>query len=329
MSKRSRGFVFTRNYKDTPVNQIPVKLDIDMERYKVQTLAYQLEQGAEGTPHYQGLIIFKHPRTFRGVQKILSGAHIEPMRGTPLQAFEYATKNESRIREPVILGNVPTGQGRRMDIEDYRDLILETPISRDDLIIEHPRETFKYMRYMGELMAIREKRLAQARYKLFVDEGCPEIKKEVIVIYGPSGTGKTSFVHRNHSEEDIYTLNFGDGTSGSLWFDGYNQENVLLLDDFYGQIRYNYLLRLLDVYALRVQSKGSYIYVNFPIIYITSNTHPSDWYQGGAVDGTKDSLMRRITKIIPMLEVGGRSITPNFCALSEIFEESDSSEDEN
>ncbi len=50
------------------------------------------EVGESGTPHLQGAILFSKQKTFPTLQKLLFKAHIERMKGTPLQAFEYCRK---------------------------------------------------------------------------------------------------------------------------------------------------------------------------------------------------------------------------------------------
>jgi len=72
---------------------------------------------------------------------------------------------------------------------------------------------------------------------------------KVIVLWGDAGSGKTRFVYDNHKIEDIYKLNVN--SNGALWFDGYESQSVLLIDDFNGWIQYRDLLTILDRYPYR------------------------------------------------------------------------------
>ena len=59
---------------------------------------FQLEKGANNTPHYQGYIGLKRSQRFSYVQGLISGSpHWEPRRGTHAQAYDNCTKQETRI----------------------------------------------------------------------------------------------------------------------------------------------------------------------------------------------------------------------------------------
>lgn len=80
----------------------------------------------------------------------------------------------------------------------------------------------------------------------------------IIWLSGPTGVGKTravvEFGEKLVSEEEVWLSN------GTLkWFDGYNGQQVVILDDFRTQdVKFNNLLRLFDRYRYRVEIKGGY-----------------------------------------------------------------------
>jgi len=51
------------------------------------------------------------------------------------------------------------------------------------------------------------------------------------------------------------------------------------MDDFYGWLPFDQLLRLCDKYPLMVETKGSQSHFFATTICITSNTLPSTWYK--------------------------------------------------
>lgn len=66
-----------------------------------------------------------------------------------------------------------------------------------------------------------------------------------------------------------------------IWYDGYYGQPVALIDEFAGKasrIALAQLLRILDRYPIRVPFKGGFIPFIPKKIYITSNVHPSQWY---------------------------------------------------
>lgn len=104
----------------------------------------QMEKGAEGTEHYQGMLVTPQVR-FSQVKKLLPRAHIELAKNrTALQ--KYVTKDETRIAEvAVITSNIPT-------LFDYQHTIAER---WDDIqfaqFVEQYDDTFIAKHGLGEV----------------------------------------------------------------------------------------------------------------------------------------------------------------------------------
>jgi len=72
--------------------------------------------------------------------------------------------------------------------------------------------------------------------------------------------------------------------------------NVVVMDEFRGDIDISHLLRWLDRYPVVVEIKGSSTPLVAEKIWITSNLHPSAWYPN--LDPlTQEALLRRLTII--------------------------------
>lgn len=65
------------------------------------------------------------------------------------------------------------------------------------------------------------------------------------------------------------------------WFDGYDAEPVLLLDDFYPTTRSDadFLLSVLDKYVCRVNVKGDTVVAEWRHVVITCNISPESWFK--------------------------------------------------
>ena len=114
--KRSRNWVLTNNYKDEePINNNEL-LEYIKEIKSLVYTAFQLEQGEQGTKHHQIYISFRFQKSFETIKKKFPKAHIESMQGTPQQASDYCTKEDTRIGEPIIYGELPI-KGKRTDLE--------------------------------------------------------------------------------------------------------------------------------------------------------------------------------------------------------------------
>lgn len=103
----------------------------------------------------------------------------------------------------------------------------------------------------------------------------------VVVLYGATGKGKTyAAVNYIAGNKDYYICEAPSHVSSKLWFDGYEGQRNLILDDFEGSFcQFRFLLRLLDVYKLKVEVKGGHAWAVWTTVIITSNSHPSTWYQ--------------------------------------------------
>lgn len=89
--EKHRGFAFTcNNYTDEDEKRIQAVEN------KYLIYGYEIAP-TTGTPHLQGFIYFKSPRTLTKVQKIMPGCHVEPMYeySTPAKNREYCSKMQN------------------------------------------------------------------------------------------------------------------------------------------------------------------------------------------------------------------------------------------
>jgi hypothetical protein len=105
---------------------------------------------------------------------------------------------------------------------------------------------------------------------------------KVVVLHGPAGTGKSWRVRHEYAQQlgfteaDVFSLNF----EGSVWFDGYAGEKILLIDDFEPKgIKRSYLLRMVDIYPFMGQVKGGHVVAEWDYVFITSNHPYADLFQ--------------------------------------------------
>lgn len=111
----------------------------------------------------------------------------------------------------------------------------------------------------------------------------------MLVFYGASGTGKSRRAAELCGSESTYYKPRGK------WWDGYaNQDNVII-DDFYGWLSFDEFLRIADRYPCRVEVKGGFAEFTSKRIVITSNQAPSQWWRGEWFKGEQlKALTRRL-----------------------------------
>jgi hypothetical protein len=127
---------------------------------------------------------------------------------------------------------------------------------------------------------------------------------KVILLYGPSGTGKTTWALAQ-APDVAKCDNIADG-----WFDPYNGEKHLLLDEFTGassKISLARFLTAIDRHKTQVAVKNGFSTVRAEFIYITTNIHPREWYSYEGRYSQYFGIQRRLDSIMVWLRHGGRS----------------------
>ena len=113
---------------------------------------------------------------------------------------------------------------------------------------------------------------------------------ETIVIQGPTGTGKSKYCMDNYPE--------AYWKQRSNWWDGYSDHETVIIDEFYGWLPFDLVLRLCDRYPLHVETKGGQVNFTAKRIVFTTNSIPERWYKNVYFK----SFIRRVSKwiVIPV-----------------------------
>lgn len=248
----------------------------------VKYAIWQLERGELcGTLHLQGYMEMHRSVRLACMKQILPTAHWEHRKGTAVQARDYCTPTKGKgddadgtyVDGPWEHGTFvpPSGaDGIMLDIVER----IKAGCSLDIIAAEHP---IQYLRHHKGFYALQQALVPRRTFK-----------SEVIVRWGAPGSGKSRWCFDNYPLDDIYSKPEGD------WFDGYAGQPVVLIDDFYGDMKYSLFLKVLDRYPLLAAVKGAHAQFSPRTIVITSNVHPWFWYK---TVQDKTALMRRLTSI--------------------------------
>jgi hypothetical protein len=280
----SRAWCFTLNNPDGQFGVEFPEILVPL-RDKCVQLFVQLEKGESGTPHFQGYCRRKSASSLLSMKKLLPGAHFEPANGSPLDNYTYCTKMEGRECGPWIFGEKPKGQGKRTDLEIAAQLLSDGGSLRD-LAIQHPTSFIKYNRGLSA-------------YKKII--GRPRSERTVLLSYfGPTCSGKSTHaleIARGlaSSDEDIFYLTKDMCHGNGIWWDGYDSHSVVVIEEFYGWMKLNSFLNLIDSTPLTVQTKGGSTHMVARWVITTSNDPPKDWYTNStASDNVKAAFRRRL-----------------------------------
>lgn len=260
---KSRSIVFTM-YDLTLVDKL--------QRY-AQTETEYMRFGRETCPttgrqHLQGWLQWAGPRQVHRFWEAFGHPHIQPRKGSVLSNQTYTAKEGDWWEH-----GTPPAQGERTD---WKTAVEQLRTQRVVEVVD----TQPHL-----LPAIR----ALERYAVLSRQPPKDRDVRTIYIHGRSGCGKSRALHQAYP--DAYWKPQGD------WWDGYEGQAVVVLDDYYGDQPYAQLLRVLDRYPLRLPVKGGFVPAAFTTVVITSNARLDDQYP--SITGTKrEPLYRRIHRVI-------------------------------
>ena len=263
-----RNYCFTLHAETLPTLEFPE----DDVRYAI----WQTEKCPEtGRLHYQGYLELAKPMRIVAVKNLLpqlEGAHFEPRRGTRDQARDYCRKAETKVDGPWEHGAFGAGgQGCHTDL-----LAVKEAIDSGATDLEIAEAHFgSYCRFHRAFTNYR--RLKQT---------AKDWKTEVYVLYGPPGTGKSRYCQDN--SRNAYWKQI------DKWWCGYEDHADVVLDDFYGWLPWNVLLRISDRYPVLVETKGGNVNWQARRLFITTNTLPHLWYP--KMSSVFPAFVRRVEK---------------------------------
>lgn len=263
-----RGWVYTVFNKLDPLDFEPYIKD-----KTVKYAVYQLEKAPQTDRlHFQLWIEYWKPVRPKKILKLFphlshSDLHWEPRYGSPQEARDYHIKEDTRVEGPWEFGSLPKGKGSRSDLHDACDVAKQFGV--DQVIADMPHIFVKYHRGLERM----EERLQKLR-----TDWRSYFKKRVIIIYGPTGTGKSRMARSIVRERDIWVAPTGF-SNNCFWFDGYKSQDIALFEEFdEGPISYKRMLTLLDGYPTLVPFKGGFATWKPKIIVITANLHFNKWW---------------------------------------------------
>lgn len=275
-TQRFRNFCFTlNNYTNEELIQLQEK---GLKEVKYIIVGQEIAPET-GTPHLQGFVIWRNAKTLKASIKCMpKRSHIEICKGTPYENFLYCKKEGNVSWE---LGDRPekVGQGKRNDMLEIKkqvanNICIKKMLENDDII------NYQQLKYAEGLKKYYE---VERNWK-------PVVKW----YYGATGTGKTKTAYEEYKEK-TGTDNIYFSMDTGKWWDGYDAQEYVVIDDMRKDfMKFHQLLKLLDRYPYKVETKGSTRQFVAREIIITSSQHPASMY-----DTREDiqQLLRRIDEI--------------------------------
>lgn len=237
----------------------------------VKQITVGREVSESGLKHLQGFVIFTRGYRLSQLKKLQPTAHWEPALAT--DAANYCLKEGDILRHEV--------SEKKRQAAEYIWESVKKGKPNVEIYEEHNASIFHY------------RAIANARSD-YQSSNVTWEAPEVFWLWGPTGSGKTRYVYDKYNYNDLSIITVDSG-----FFSGYDiSKRTVLLDDLRpGDIRYSYLLRLLDRYpGQRLRVIGGFIDWKPLRVYITSNQPPSGFAPPGDSASQLERRIKEVTK---------------------------------
>lgn len=218
---------------------------------------WQLERCPEtGKNHFQFHIEFESRLRFNQVRELLVGAHVEQCKNIKASRA-YAGKSDTRVEGPWERGSI-AGGGEKCDPVGE----LATRSVAD--LLDERRELWHRLPVLLKLRGL----VAPERTQ----------RTQLVYLWGDAGVGKSFLINKLFGKS-LYRHG-GD----PAWWDYYDQQDTVLVDEYGGQFPTQLLLKLGDSFGLKLPCKGGFVEFNSRLVVFVSNLPPSSTLFNGICD---------------------------------------------
>lgn len=245
-----------------------------------------------GKHHWQTYVNWRHAKTLTACIRSLDLTEhpwVGPAKGSFASNLNYIrgpyespdkTKTKPYNPEWQEHGKQPS-QGQRADLLALRDEMAAGETKIEKIILDKPD---MYHQYGRTLHAI-DTQLNINKFRDFMTEG--------IWYWGATGTGKSHRAFKDYNPDTHYVWHSDKG-----WWDNYYGQEVVIMNDFRGEISYNQLLQIVDKWPYQVSRRGAppRQFVSKSVI-ITSSLPPHKIYHNRDAEDDIKQLMRRFRVI--------------------------------
>lgn len=232
------------------------------------------EDHKDGTPHLHALVMYKEKLRFSSSTFFdFDGFHgnYQTARDTN-DVRNYVIKSDTETLEWGIYQDFSEKVSKAIQLANRNRLLIDLPLK--ELIDDGKLSIHQYS-------SIRTARMLYKLDSIVVPDYMP---KECFWITGKPGIGKSRYV-RDTYPNLFYTK------PQNKWWDGYNNESIVLMDDFDKQCFHlgHYLKIWADCYSFNAEIKGGTIKPVISKIFLTSNYTPSQIWNHFQKDEDKDN----------------------------------------
>ncbi len=250
------------------------------------------EIGKEGTYHTHIFFIAKNGVMFDTVKKRFYGSHIEAIKGSNEDNYnyirkisdKYADKQETNLADTFEeFGTLPADRknGNSLSAEIFE--MIENGSSDYEILTTYPSALKSIEPIRKARQVIEEEKVKKTFRNL-----------KVYYYWGKTGTGKTRTVMEKYGYDNVYRV-----TNYEHPFDNYQGEKVILFDEFRSSLKIGDMLTYLDGYPVMLPCRYSNRVALFDTVYFATNIPIEEQYENVQAyePETYKAFLRRIHEI--------------------------------
>lgn len=234
---------------------------------KLRYIVFQVEKCPETARlHFQGFLFCVTKQRRSTVKRFDDRVHLEPSRDHA-KSIAYCQKDDTRVMGPFEYGEPPATKQLAQDRwEEVKKAVLD---QKQDILSLFDKFPDIVLRYARGIATVRGAFGAP-----------PRPFPRCLVLYGASGTGKSSFHYelKKLYPNSVYIRNIPSGSADRTFWLRYNGEPVVVFEEFDGYIPFPLLLNILSPSDCSVQVKGSEAFLVPHLLILCSNRAPHEWY---------------------------------------------------
>ncbi len=233
--------------------------------------------------HWQGYLELPVRATVRQIRGMMNWkkkkVYLTPRNGTQAQAIEYCKKKDTAV------------EGTMFEEGEKHDPAAPERWPQMQHIVQSGGDLRECFETNFQMTAMYTGGIQKA-INLYAKPEEDERQNKCYYLWGDTGTGKSKTVRAIAKRNGLGVYAKMD-CRGQSWYDGYENEEVLLLDDFYGDgMSLQEFLRITDVYRQNTQVKGSSVWARWSRVYVTANK-PFEKLFPNATEKQREALERR------------------------------------
>lgn len=252
-----------------------------LEKYQIRYMAMCDETGSQGTYHIHLYIYFENAIIFKTLKQLFPSANIQAVKGTSEENRNYILKALPEHNKDAqgfycykdSSGKEHKGQNHTATFEEIGDCPEEHRGKRNDLIrmyqlVKEGMSNSEILEICPETAIKHVNKLDKLRHDYLINKYKSQRRLDLKVHYvsGKTGSGKSRDILDMWGDENVYRV-----TDYQHPFDSFQNELVMVFEEFRSSLRLQDMLNYLDIYPVTLPARYAPKVATFHTVYVVSN----------------------------------------------------------